>query len=123
MTDVGEVRPLDVHRRVLRISQMNFLENLRRCFGMSDSKPVSTPIEWSSCLREGEEAERTVKPYREIIECLTYKTLTSRLDLCAAVSYLNQIQSCPTEQHWVHAKSVTLHKGNVRFGTSVPVKG
>ncbi|XP_055623785.1 uncharacterized protein LOC129781873 [Toxorhynchites rutilus septentrionalis] len=72
----------------------------------------------SDSLRKGEEAERTDKPYRELIGCLTYVTLTSRPDLCAAVSYLSQFQSCPTEQHWVqHTKRVLRYiKGTLDLG-------
>ncbi|XP_053691577.1 uncharacterized protein LOC128740091 [Sabethes cyaneus] len=51
-------------------------------------------------------AERTTKPYRELVGCLMYVALTSRPDLCAAVNYFSQFQSYPTEQHWVHLKIV-----------------
>ncbi|XP_058445237.1 uncharacterized protein LOC131426484 [Malaya genurostris] len=73
---------------------------------MFECKIASTPIKCRLRLKKGEEAERTDKPYRELIGCLTYVTLTSRPDLCAAVSYPLQFQSCPTEVHWVHAKRV-----------------
>lgn len=124
MSDVGEVRTFlgmridrDVEGRSLRISQRVFLENLLRRFNMSECKAASTPIECRLRLKKGEEAERTDKPYRELIGCLTYVTLTSRPDLCAAVSYLSQFQSCPTEQHWVHAKRVLRYiKGTLDLG-------
>lgn len=124
MTDIGEVQAFlgmridrDLERRILRISQRGFLENLLRRFNMHECKATSTPIECRLRLKKGEEAERTDKPYRELIGCLTYVTLTSRPDLCAAVSYLSQFQSCPSEVHWVHAKRVLRYiRGTLDLG-------
>lgn len=121
MTDLGAVNNFlgmtikrDVADRVLRISQRSYLESLLERFGMQDCKPVSTPMECHLKLLKGEEKDRTDKPYRELVGCLTYVTLTSRPDLSAAVNYLSQFQSCPTEVHWTHLKRILRYiKGSL----------
>lgn len=124
MTDAGEVRSFlgmkverDVEKRILRISQRVFLESLLRRFNMQDCKPVSTPIECQLRLQRGKQAEQTDKPYRELVGCLMYVALTSRPDLCAAVNYFSQFQSCPNEGHWVHLKRLLRYvRGTLDLG-------
>lgn len=124
MTDVGEVNCFlgmkierNVEKRELRISQRSFLEGLLKRFNMSDCKPISTPMECRLRLKKGEESMRTDKPYRELVGCLMYVTLTSRPDLCAAVNYFSQFQSCPTEEHWVHLKRILRYvRGTIDLG-------
>lgn len=113
MTDGGEIRCFlgmcidrDVEGKVLKISQRRFLEDLLRRFGMDECKPVSTPLEVRLKLEKGTEEKRTTQPYRELVGCLTYASLTTRPDLAAAVNYFSQYQSCPTDAHWVHLKRI-----------------
>lgn len=123
MTYIGEVQIFlgmkierEVGEKCLRINQRSFLENLLLRFNMQDCKPMSTPMENHLRLKKGEEVERTDKPYRQLIGCLMYITLASRPDLCAAVGYLSQFQSCPTEVYWKHAKRVLRYiKGTLEF--------
>lgn len=109
MTDDGEIRQFlgmsidrDIEAWVLKISQRGYFEGLVERFGMTDCKPISTPIENRLRLKKGEERKRTSKPYRELVGCLMYASLTTRPDLSAATNYLSQFQSCPTDEHWVH---------------------
>lgn len=44
--------------------------------------------------------------YRELIGCLTYATLTTRPDLCAATNYFSRFQNCFTHEHFTHAKRI-----------------
>lgn len=124
MKDIGEVNCFlgmkierKVEQRVLRISQRAFLERLLQRFNMSDCKPVSTPIENRLRLQRGEESKRTDKPYRELVGCLVYVTLTTRPDLSAAVNFYSKFQSCPTEEHWRHLKRVLRYiRGTLDLG-------
>lgn len=46
-----------------------------------------------------------------------YVAFTSRPDLCVAVNYFSQFQSCPTEQHWIHLKRVLRYiRGTLDLG-------
>lgn len=124
MTDIGEVTSFlgmcierDMEKRVMRISQRRYLEGLLNRFNMSDCKPTKVPMECRLKLEKGDESKRTSKPYRELIGCLTYVTLTTRPDLCASVNYYSQFQSCPTEEHWTHLKRLLRYiKGTVDLG-------
>uniref|UniRef100_A0A8D8BNM2 Copia protein n=2 Tax=Culex pipiens TaxID=7175 RepID=A0A8D8BNM2_CULPI len=86
-------------------------------FGMQDCKPASTPMECRLKLLKGAEKDRTDAPYRELIGCLTYASITTRPDLAAAVNFLSQFQSCPTNTHWAHLKRILRYvKGTLDFG-------
>lgn len=124
MKDMGEVHQflgMKVERNVgearMKISQRNYLEDLLKRFGMFECKPVSTPMENKLRLRKGVEELITSKPYRELIGCLMYASLTTRPDISAAVNYFSQFQSCPNEVHWVHLKRVLRNiKGSLDVG-------
>ncbi|XP_062533348.1 uncharacterized protein LOC134202336 [Armigeres subalbatus] len=84
---------------------------------MLECKPSSVPMECRLQLQKGNESTRTTKPYRELVGCLMYVTLTTRPDLCAAVNYYSQFQSCPTDEHWVHLKRILRYiKGSLDIG-------
>lgn len=124
MTDIGDVTGFlgmrierDMDKRILRISQRRYLEGLLNRFNMSDCKPSKVPMECRLKLEKGEESRRTSKPYRELIGCLMYATLTTRPDLCASVNYYSQFQNCPTEEHWTHLKRLLRYiKGTIDVG-------
>lgn len=107
----------DFENCVMKISQKQYLEDLLRRFEMENCKTVSTPMESRLKLLRGEEKDRTNQPYRELIGCLTYATLTTRPDLAAAVNICSQFQSCPTELHWTYLKRVLRFiKGTLDVG-------
>lgn len=124
MSDLGEVSCFlgmrierDIEARFLRISQKAYLESLLRRFGMEDCKPAVTPVECHLKLKKGTEADRTDKPYRELVGCLAYVAHTSRPDLCAAVNVFSQLQSCPTDEHWRYLKRILRYvKGTLDVG-------
>lgn len=122
MTDAGEVGQflgltIDRQPGVMRISQRRYFESLLQRFGMMECKPTSTPMENRLRLEKGVEAQRTTKPYRELIGCLMYAALTTRPDLSAAVNYFSQFQACPNDEHWIHLKRVLRYvKGTLDVG-------
>ncbi|XP_052561956.1 uncharacterized protein LOC120431009 [Culex pipiens pallens] len=124
MTDTGEVDCFlemkierDVEERKLRISQRQYFQDILLRFGMQDCKPASTPMECRLKLLKSAEKDRTDAPYRELIGCLTYASITTRPDLAAAVNFLSQFQSCPTNTHWAHLKRILRYvKGTLDFG-------
>lgn len=113
MKDVGEVNQFlgltverDLAKKTLRIHQRGYFESLLQRFEMTESKPISTPMENRLRLPKGCEEKRTSKPYRELVGCLMYASLATRPDLSAAVNYFSQHQVCPNEDHWVHLKRI-----------------
>ncbi|XP_062537707.1 uncharacterized protein LOC134206040 [Armigeres subalbatus] len=84
---------------------------------MTDWKPVSTTMENRLTLQKGDEKQRTSKPYRELVGCLLYASITTRPDLAAAVNFFSQFQSCPNEEHWIHLKRILRYiKGTLDIG-------
>lgn len=124
MTDGGEITSFlgmkierNLQQRTMRISQRRYLEALLDRFNMTDCKASFVPMEYRLRLEKGIEENRTSKPYRELVGCLMYVTLTSRPDLSAAVNYYSQFQSCPTHEHWTHLKRVLRYlKGTLDHG-------
>lgn len=107
----------DLEAGVLKINQRGYFERLLERFGMTECKAVSTPMENRLRLKKGEEQQRTTKPYRELVGCLMYASLTTRPDLSAATNYFSQFQSCPTDEHWVHLKRILRYiKGTLDIG-------
>lgn len=113
MTDIGPVGTfLGMHIEqntktgTINMSQHRYLKNVLRKFNMVDCKPASTPIEKGLQLKKNDSDECSNQQYRELIGCLTYATLTSRPDLCAAVNYFGGFQNCYNEQHFTHAKRI-----------------
>lgn len=114
MSDMNEISTflgLTIERRknegVLLISQRKYLENLLARFGMADCKPKQTPLASGVKLEKcNDPSKYTKQPYRELIGCLTYVTVMSRPDLCAAVNYFSAFQTCASDDHWNHAKRI-----------------
>lgn len=111
MTDIGEAETfLGIHiernGENMKLSQIQYLKNVLLKFGMNDCKAASTPIEKGLYLSNDKLNENPNLPYRELIGCLQYATLTTRPDLCAATNYFSRFQSCFGNEHFTHAKRI-----------------
>lgn len=118
MTDMGKLAYFlglsitqDVSSGTLTISQKKAIESMLEELGMSDCKPIKTPLEPMIQLKKWtNECEKVNHPYRELIGTLMYIMLGSRPDLCFAVGYLSRFQELPTEEHWKSLKHVLSYK-------------
>lgn len=113
MTDIGKVDTFlgmciqqDVSSATINMSQKHYLKNVLRKFNMGDCKPASVPIQKGLQLNKNEDDECSKQPYRELMGCLTYATITARPDLCAAVNYFSGFQSNFNDEHFTHAKHI-----------------
>lgn len=113
MTDIGRANTFlgihierDENTGTIKIGQAEYFRRMLRKFNMMDCKPIATPIENGLDLKKGEINQNCDAPYRELIGCLTYATLTTRPDLCAATSYFSRFQSCFGFDHYTHAKRI-----------------
>lgn len=124
MTDLGPVKSFlgmkivrDADKKILRISQRSYLESLLVRFGMENCRPISTPMEHRLRLGKGDELKRIDKPYRELVGCIMYVSMTSRPDLAAAANYFSQFQTCFNEEHWTHLRRVLRYiQGTLNVG-------
>lgn len=73
------------------IHQKGYIEDILRRFGMTDSKPIGTPVDLNVKLTMPEEASDSdihTLPYRELVGALTYLAVSTRPDIAFAVSSL-----------------------------------
>lgn len=113
MTDMGKVSTFlgmhiqqDIEKGTIVLSQSKYLEKVLQKFNMQDCKPKATPMEKGLHLEPGDANNCSNHPYRELIGCLIYATVTTRPDLCAATGYFRQFQSFFNENHFNHAKHI-----------------
>jgi hypothetical protein len=111
--------------------QRGYVADVLERFGMSECKPVGTPVDLSTKLkRNGEQTVEDLKlPYRELVLALTYLATTTRPDISFAVSCLKQFNNYYKEEHWKAAKRVLRYlKGTMGMGLTYgsnaePIKG
>jgi hypothetical protein len=111
--------------------QRGYVADVLERFGMSECKPVGTPVDLGTKLKtNGEQTEEDLKlPYRELVGALTYLATTTRPDISFAVSCLGQFNNCYKEEHWKAAKRVLRYlKGTMGMGLTYgsnaePIKG
>lgn len=114
----------DRSKGVMKLSQPKYVDAVLSRFGMEACKPSSTPMEPGLQLKKVDVEQNLCKPYRELIECLTYLMVTSRPDISAAVSYFSQFQCNPGEEHWRHTKRILRYlKRTSEYGLVYTRKG
>ena len=120
LRDLGPTTQLlgiEIHRdrpnRQLSISQSQFISNLIQEHGLSDSKPVTTPLNpgtrlsTSMCPQNDAEAlEMQQYPYISVVGSLMYLAVTTRPDIAYAAGVLARFNSNPGPAHWQAAKHV-----------------
>ena len=103
MKDMGELHyflGIEVIRTTkgIMLSQRHYILNLLFKFGMTDQKPISTPLDRN--LKLHTDSGTTCEPtqYRQIIGSLIYLTIT-RPDLSYPVGLLSQFMQTPCDTH------------------------
>ncbi|TFY53550.1 hypothetical protein EVJ58_g9393 [Rhodofomes roseus] len=107
MTDLGEahwVLNMEIIRdrpnRTLELSQRQYVETILERFGMTDCRPVSTPMAANQKLAKLDEAEVDEKRYQSALGSLMYAMLGTRPDLAYAIGTLSKHAATPGEEHW-----------------------
>ena len=123
LRDLGPTTQLlgiEIHRDrpncQLSISQSQFISNLIREHGLSDSKAVTTPLNdlnpgtrlsTSMCPQNDAEAlEMQQYPYISVVGSLMYLAVTTRPDIAYAAGVLARFSSNPGPANWQAAKHV-----------------
>ncbi|XP_062114135.1 secreted RxLR effector protein 161-like [Humulus lupulus] len=108
----------------LIISQTGYLSNVLDKFNMSNSKPVSIPIDGhfkfsnDQCPKTNEDTKRMESvPYLQEIGCLMYSMVSTRPGLACPISVLSRYMANPGEPHWVGLKWLLRYiKGTLNYG-------
>ena len=102
MVDNGEVSYIlgmlvkrDRGKKLLSISQGNYLNNVLKRFNMENCKSCSTPLDVGRQFRKIDESDERFDAtlYQQAIGCLTYAAITTRPDIAAAVGIFSQFVS------------------------------
>ncbi|GJX47705.1 retrovirus-related pol polyprotein from transposon TNT 1-94 [Tanacetum coccineum] len=105
------------HVSGILLSQKKYILELLQSVGLSNCKPVSSPMVTSSSLSlDDSTAFSNPVKYRQVVGSLQYVTL-SRPDIAFAVNKVCQYMHAPTENHWSAIKRILryLH-GTVEHG-------
>ena len=106
----------DKEAKVLTISQKAYLEDVLKCFGMFDCKPISTLMEANKKLNKltDDQEPVDVQRYQAAIGSLTYASIATRPNISSAVGAL---MARPGPEHWSGVKRIFRYiKGTVNFG-------
>lgn len=112
--DLGPTRYLlgvgvsrDRSTRTLTLNQRQFIVDLLEKYGMSDCKPVQTPlppkIQLSQSMAPSTDEEVEIMagvPYLSAVGSLQYLAMMTRPDIAHAVAYLARFNSNPGPEHW-----------------------
>ena len=92
----------------LWIGQSLYIRQILSKFGMTDSKPVSTPADSSSKLTKRQENEESADQllYQAAVGCLLYLSTKTRPDISFAVGNVARYCSDPGTTHWTAVKRV-----------------
>jgi hypothetical protein len=115
MSDLGPVSfylgmqvERDRARRELKLSQAHYVAEVLERFGMTECKPISTPMEVKTKLQkhEGQAGLEEVREYQRLVGSLMYLMVGTRPDIAFTVGALSRHLSNPGPEHWVVAKRV-----------------
>ena len=111
-------------KKILSLSQAKYIEKKLQQFNLSHAKPMHTALEANCnllCVKEisqkDEDIMKTV-PYKFAVEALMYLAITSRVDICYAISMVAQYNSKLRQNHWSCIKRIlrylngTTNNGN-----------
>ena len=110
----------DRKRKTLKIKQSKYIENMAERFGLTDAKPVYTPMDPKINLQKAKiksELHPDNELYRSIIGSIMYAAQLCRPDVLHAVCRLSRYLNEPTNVHMTQAKLVlsylytTRHNG------------
>ena len=95
----------------IKIGQEAYATKILQRFGMSDCRPVHTPI-----LKGKEECTEEVNdskfPYREAVGALMYLMMGTRPDLAYSISVLSRKLENPSKEDWIKVKRVFRYVAN-----------
>jgi len=99
----------DIEARILSLNQLKYIHQLLRRFGMSESRPVYTPLATGTQLVQAKDDselldDKDKSMYQEMVGSLLYLSCWTRGDLAATVSQLSRYMSSPTQDHLVACK-------------------
>jgi hypothetical protein len=124
--DLGEPRKIigieiarDRDAGTITLSQRHYIESLLAKYGLTDAKPLATPMDPNVTLRkvpaDAPEAPADLRgQYQSMIGGLMYAAICTRPDIAYAVTTLSQYSSNPGPEHWSACKRVFRYLSGTR---------
>lgn len=122
MSDLGPLNlflgiKIDRTKDGMYLTQSQYILNILKRFGMENCNAASTPLELDPSQEVNGECILGIKPYRELIGCLSYLSLTTRPDISVAVNFYSRFQSNATNTQWIGLKRILRYlKGTMEVG-------
>ena len=115
----------DRDSRIIRITQSRLTTELLSKYGLSDGKPLNTPLSVADKLTSnGDPLDIETFPYSALVGSLMYLSVTTRPDIAQAVGALARYMSAPTNAHWQAAKHVLRYlSGTADYGIAFGAPG
>ena len=101
------------------IGQPTYTKSILQKYGMSEAKPVKTPVDVNSKLLKTEEESELAdqRLYQSAVGSLLYLSTKSRPDIAFAVGNVARYCSKPTKSHWIAVKRIFRYlRGTIQFG-------
>ncbi|KAD3067125.1 hypothetical protein E3N88_35005 [Mikania micrantha] len=108
------------HGLDLILSQKKYIWDTLQRSGLSDCKPVNSPMSTSQVLMP-DDSLLMLDPtkYRQVVGALQYATLT-RPDIAFSVNKVCQFMHAPTDNHWIAVKRILRYlKGTTDLGLRI----
>lgn len=110
----------DRQKGTLSLCQSHYVKCLLTRFGMSEAKPVKTPMAVNVKLEKPDESNavnNSIFPYQQLIGGLMYLAVCTRPDIAYTTSALSQFNTCHDSVHWCAAKRVLRYlAGTTDYG-------
>jgi hypothetical protein len=103
----------------ITLSQTKYANKVLQKYGMSDCRPVATPLEPQNQNETSKvkPKQQTQFPYREAVGSLQYLSCKTRPDLAYAVNYANRFVENPTDLDVQNVKRILRYlKGTLETG-------
>ncbi|XP_036140860.1 uncharacterized protein LOC105835035 isoform X8 [Monomorium pharaonis] len=114
-TNKGTFLGMEVRQseKEITISQELYIKTLLTKYGMSDCKPVATPIVPGQD-KELDQPDELIESqvYQELVGELLYLSNKTRPDITFATSYLSQFNTQPEKRHYIMAKRILRYLSN-----------
>ncbi|RZB99644.1 Callose synthase 7 isoform B [Glycine soja] len=114
MKDLGAAKKIlgmeiyrDITQKRLFLSQKDYIQKILVRFGMTDSKPINTPLsekeKLSAMIKVQALADQDYMskvPYSSVVGSLMYAMVYTRPDLAYVVSMISRFLNQPQKEHW-----------------------
>ena len=128
MKDMGEANHIlgmqirrDRCKRLLYLSQAEYIDKVLKRFNMERGKALSTPLppyvklSKNDCpMSDDEKAEMAKIPYSSAVGSLMYAMIATRPDIAFAVGVVSRHMSNPSKKHWEEVKGIMRYLNGTR---------